>query len=212
MNSTNGSVQRPTVFLVDSHQATERTLARLAARRDFDFVWFRTATEFLEHVVPEQRGCVVLETRIRDMSGLELQEVLNLREIRLPLIFLTEQGDIRTAVRAVKAGAQDFLQKPVREDELWNAIACAIETQATETRRRQHFQIIETLPPEQREVLEFLAQGCSNRDIARRLDLSVRTIELRRSRAMKQLGARSVVELLVIALECNRPSSGTVPE
>ena len=161
---------------------------------------FGSALEFLALKPAEAEGCVVLDINMPGMNGLELQREMNASGISLPVIFLTAHGDIPMTVHALKAGAVHFLTKPVREDELMNAISQALEngrkarSERTEVRKlRERFDL---LTPRERQVMQLVVSGRLNKQIAHELGVSERTIKLHRGQVMRKMGAESLADLV----------------
>ena len=161
---------------------------------------FASALEFLALKPVEAEGCVVLDVKMPGMNGLDLQREMNDAGISLPVIFLTGHGDIAMTVHALKAGAFHFLTKPVREDELMNAIRLALEndrearSERAEIRKlRQYFDL---LSPRERQVMRLVVSGWLNKQIAHELGISERTIKLHRSRIMRKMCAESLADLV----------------
>jgi FixJ family two-component response regulator len=161
---------------------------------------FTSAAEFLNSKPGEVAGCIVLDVNMPGMNGLELQQKMNESGIRMPVIFLTGCGDIPMTVRALKAGAVHFLTKPVREDELIDAIQQALELDRKARpkrveieRLRQHFDL---LAPRERQVMRLVVSGRLNKQIAYELGISERTIKLYRGQVMRKMGAQSLADLV----------------
>jgi two-component system response regulator FixJ len=195
----------PFVYVVDDDPAIRRSLERL-----LDAVGFRVATyaspkAFLGVAGDLTAGCVLLDLRMPEMDGLEVQARLLLINSNLPVIVVTAQGDVQTAVRAMKAGAVDFIEKPYSEEALVTAIESALKNSAARGRADEiaaAATLIETLSPRERQVLDALVAGQSNKVIAFELGISSRTVEVHRSRMMDRLGVRQLgqaVRLSVLA-------------
>lgn len=191
---------RPTVFIVDDDPAVRESMALLMASEGMPARSFASASDFLEGCSPCVSGCLVLDVRMPGMSGLELQSVLDRHGIELPVIFLTAYADVPMAVGAVRAGAVDVLQKPVKADELLerirdalciNAAAVARRRETEESRRK-----VERLTPREREVLALVVTGMTNKRIAAELQVSRRTVETHRANIMRKTGADSLPELI----------------
>jgi two-component system, LuxR family, response regulator FixJ len=188
-----------TVHVVDDDAAVRRSLERLLHSASHACVSYPTPAVFLNAVSELPGGCILLDVRMPDMDGLELQHRLNQLGVKLPVIVMTGQGDIQTAVRAMKAGAVDFIEKPFDDEALLGAIEAALARSgrldqaraATEAAHR-----IATLSPRERQVLDALVAGRSNKQIAFDLGLSVRTVEVHRARMMERLGARQLAEAI----------------
>lgn len=193
----------PTVFLVDDDPAVLRSLSALVRVMFPKVECYASAVEFRRAYDASRPGCLVLDVAMPEMSGLELQQWLRRENIELPIVFITAHGNVRMAVDAMQGGAVNFLEKPFHEQELWESIRKALEVDAENRRRRaQHdeaAQRLARLTPGEREVLDLILQGKYNKEIAAELNLSVRTVEDRRARLMKKMGARSVAELVQAA-------------
>ena len=193
-----------TVFIVDDDPASRDPLRWLLESVELKVMAFPDATEFLDAYDPGTPGCLILDVRLRGMSGLDLQAELNRRGLQVATIFLTGHADVPMAVRAMKNGAFDFLEKPFNDQELLDRVQQAIERDRKERSRdaeraeQQHR--LEALTPREREVMEHLVEGRANKETADALGLSVRTVEGHRARLMEKLGANSLAELVRIKL------------
>jgi FixJ family two-component response regulator len=202
------TTRRPTVFVVDDDPGVLDSLAFLLRSVGLEAATYASANEFLSEYDPEKPGCLVLDVRMPGMSGLELQERLEARGSTLPIIFLTAHGDVPMAVKAVKAGAVDFIQKPFRDQELIDKIQDALEE--NERLRKevcQHDEILArmaTLTPREKEVMDLVVDGKANKVIAHQLGLSQRTVEIHRARVMEKMGAGSVAQLVRMAMHTRR--------
>ncbi|MCS3743339.1 MULTISPECIES: response regulator transcription factor [unclassified Rhizobium] len=195
----------PFVYVVDDDPAIRRSLERLLDAVGFRVVSYATPAGFLGVADDLAMGCVLLDLRMPEMDGFEVQARLLLINPDLPVIVITAQGDVQTAVRAMKAGAVDFIEKPYSDDVLVAAIESALKTGAA-TGRADDISaaalLIDTLSPREREVLEALVAGQPNKVIAFSLGISVRTVEVHRSHMMDRLGVRQLgqaVRLSVLA-------------
>ena len=161
---------------------------------------FGSAREFLALKPVDAEGCVVLDFNMPEMNGLELQREMNDSGISLPVIFLTGHGDIPMTVHALKAGAVHFLTKPVREDELMNAIRQALENDRKAQSERAEIQRLragfDSLAPRERQVMQLVVSGRLNKQIAHELGVSERTIKLHRGQVMRKMGAESLADLV----------------
>jgi two-component system response regulator FixJ len=193
-----------TVFLVDDDPAVLQSLKTLVKVVFPRVEAFESAIQFLEAYDGKRPGCLVLDVAMPGMSGLELQRKLNEDGIDLPVVFITGHANVQMAVGAMQAGAVNFLEKPFREQELWDSIRTALAQDAENRRQRagrqQARQRIARLTPGERRVLGLIVEGKPNKEIATALDLSVRTIEDRRGKLMKKLGVKSVAELVQLAM------------
>jgi FixJ family two-component response regulator len=198
------SQTRPTVFIVDDDPAVLDSLRLLLRSIRVDAETYGSARDFLADYDPQRAGCLVLDVRMPEMSGLDLQERLKAMGSNLPIIFITAHGDVPTAVKAVKDGAVDFLQKPFRDQELIDKIQRAIEQDAKLRRlvaeRREISERISSLTAREREVMDLVVSGKANKAIAHALGVSQRTVEIHRARVMEKLGAGSLAELVQMVM------------
>ncbi len=189
-----------TVFIVDDDQAVRDALADLVDSVGYGAEIYATAQDFLAAYTPEFSGCLVLDIRMPGMSGLELQDELARRGAILPTIFITAHGDVPMAVQAMRQGAQDFIQKPFRDQDLLDRVNRALETAAKERETWRETQIVKQhiheLTPREREVLDKIVAGKPNKVIAIEMDLSQRTVEVHRARLMGKLQTRSLADLV----------------
>jgi len=189
----------PTVFLVDDDAAVRDSVSLLLETAGLSVEAYESAESFLAALDPERPGCLVLDMRMAGMGGMELQAELARRGIPLPIIFLTAHGDIPTTVRAMKAGAVDFLTKPVDSAVLLERIEAALvrarsdrESQAARQEARARLAV---LTEREREILALAVAGCANKEIARRLGISFRTVEVHRSHILLKTGTETLLEL-----------------
>jgi FixJ family two-component response regulator len=192
-----------TVFIVDDDTGVLKALSRLLRARGFDVRSYTSPQEFLAHHDATVPGCAVLDVSMPGLDGLELQRALSAEAFQRPVIFITGKGDIPTSVRAMKAGAVDFLTKPVSDKDLLSAIARA-EREDDESRKIQTelasiLLKINTLTPREREVLTHVVAGRLNKQIAGELGTVEKTIKVHRSRMMEKLGVRTVADLVRMA-------------
>jgi two-component system response regulator FixJ len=197
--------RKPVVMVVDDDSGVRNAMRSLLKSVGLESALFASAADFLAGYQPTQPGCLLLDIRMPGMSGLELQQELNVRGAVIPVIFMTGHGDIPMAVEAMQHGAFDFLQKPFRDQDLLDRIQKAIVKDAElrkslgeHTRIRAH---LESLTPREREVLDLMTQGKQNKAIAQVLDISPRTIEIHRARVMEKMDAQSVAELVRMMLD-----------
>lgn len=197
--------QPPTVFVVDDDEGVRNSLRFLLRSVGLPTRMLSSAGEFLESYKPSQAGCLVLDVRMPGMSGLELQQQLNLRGATLPVIFITGHGDVPMAVEAMQQGAFDFLQKPFRDQDLLDRIQRALERDArNRSALAEHEKIrerIASLTPREREVLALMTQGKSNKVMAAALGVSQRTVEIHRARVMEKSGATSLAQLVRMIMD-----------
>jgi FixJ family two-component response regulator len=194
----------PTVFVVDDDAAVRDSLVMLLESVGQRAKAFASAADFLAGYDPEQPGCLVLDIRMPGMSGLELQERLNAIGAILPIIFVTGHGDVPVAVKAMRAGAVDFLQKPYNEQELLDRVHQALTADGQRRRELGGRDAIvarfERLTPREREVLELILDGKRNKNVASALGVSQRTVEIHRARVMEKTGATSFAHLMKMAM------------
>jgi two-component system response regulator FixJ len=189
-----------TVFVVDDDQAVRDSLQQLLQAVGLRVQTYVSARDFLLAYRPDTPGCLVLDIRMPGMGGLDLQAQLVEQGVQLPIIFLTGHGDVPAAVRALKAGAMDFLQKPVNSQSLLDLVQQAIrrdgEARAQSAERSEVVRRLATLTPREREVLDRMVAGKANKVIAVELAISERTVEFHRGKIMKKMCARSLAELV----------------
>jgi len=197
--------QPATVFVVDDDEGVRNSLRFLLKSVGLASRTLSSASEFLDTYKPSQPGCLVLDVRMPGMSGLELQQQLNLRGATIPVIFITGHGDVPMAVEAMQHGAFDFLQKPFRDQDLIDRIQRALERDArSRTVLAQHARIrerIESLTAREREVLTLMTKGKPNKVMAAELGVSQRTIEIHRARVMEKTAAASLAQLVRMVMD-----------
>ena len=195
----------PTIFVVDDDEGVRNSIRFLLKSVGLATRTLSSASEFLESYKSRQSGCLVLDVRMPGMSGLELQQQLNLRGAVIPVIFITGHGDIPMAVEAMQHGAFDFLQKPFRDQDLIDRIQRALERDArNRAALTQHDRIrarFESLTPREREVLSLMTSGKPNKVMAGELGVSQRTVEIHRARVMEKTGAGSLAQLVRMAMD-----------
>ncbi len=193
-----------TVFVVDDDQAMRSSLQWLIESVGLAVESFASADEFLTSYYPGRAGCLLLDVRMPGMSGLELQEYLNAHEIKIPVIIITGHGDVHMAVRAMKRGAIDFIEKPFNDEVLLDAIRNALNLDE----RRRGYQAeraelaarLAQLTPREHEVMDMVTEGKSNKEIAKTLGVSAKTVEAHRARVMEKMQAGSLAELVRMAV------------
>lgn len=201
----------PAVFVVDDDASVLKALARLLAANGFEPRTFVSSRAFLEAHDPQVPGCAIFDVAMPGLDGLELQEALTDRDVARPIIFITGRGDVPTSVHAMKAGAVDFLTKPVEEETLLSAIAVAIRKDAEARERGASldalFRHFAALTPRERQVFAHVAAGRLNKQIAGDLGIAEKTVKVHRAHVMDKMGARSLADLVRMAerLELDLP-------
>jgi len=192
--------EESTVFIVDDDQALCEALTFLLESVNLSCLTFSTAQEFLEAYDPERPGCLVLDVRMPGISGLDFQEELRARNYEIPIIMITGYADVSMAVRAIKAGAAEFLEKPFGDQVILECIQQAIERDRKERRlraeRAQFEERLSHLTPREREVMDLLMEGLPNKAIAAKLRLARKTIETHRANLMAKMKAVSLADLI----------------
>ena len=201
---TKDSKRKPVIYIVDDDDGMRRALTVLMTTVGYQPVAFARPAEFLSKYDANQAGCLVLDVRMPEMSGLEVQQQLNRSGALIPVILITGHGDIPMAVQAMKDGAFDFLQKPFRDQELLDRINTALKQDAQNRESVDRLadlrQRAESLTPREREVMGHVVDGKANKVIAIDLGLSERTVEIHRANVMEKMAARSVAHLVKMHL------------
>lgn len=196
---------KQTVFVVDDDDAVRDSLAMLLRSVGLPVETFDSGIAFMDRFRPDLAGCLVLDIRMPKMSGLEVQQKLHELGATLPVIFITGHGDIPMAVQAIKEGAADFIQKPFRDQDLLDRIHVALEQdvrqRSADTQRATIASRYESLTEREREVMLMVVAGKANKVIALDLDLSQRTVEIHRARVMEKMQARSLADLVKMAID-----------
>ena len=188
------------VYVVDDAAAVRDSLVWLLGSVGLRALSFGSAAEFLEGYEDIGTCCLVSDVRMPEMSGLELQKALNARDIQIPLILMPAFGDVSTAVKAMKAGAVDFIEKPFNNQNMLDLINTALQADAARRRSKEvaveNAQLLTRLTPQEHRVFERVVAGLANREIGNEMDISVKTVEVHRARVMRKLEANSVAELV----------------
>ncbi len=194
----------PTVYVVDDEESVRNSLRWLLESIRLRVETFDSAESFLSHVKPDSCGCLVLDVRMPGMSGPELMDELNRGALHLPILFLSAHGDVPLAVRAMKGGAVDFLQKPYNNQQFLERVHQAMQQdQRARGERRRAADLstrMDTLTAREREILDQVVTGRSNKEIGRSLGISYKTVEAHRGRLMHKMEAGSFAELLQMIL------------
>jgi FixJ family two-component response regulator len=197
------STDRPIVFVVDDDASIRQALARLFQSVQLRAEGFASPQEFLQSERPDAPSCLVLDVRLPGLSGLDFQAELARADVRIPIVFISGHGDIPMTVRAMKAGAIDFLAKPFRDQDLLDAVTAAIQR---DQQRREHESSVadlkvhfSRLTAREREIMALVASGLMSKQIAAQIGLSEITVKVHRSHIMKKIGARSVADLVRMA-------------
>lgn len=193
-----------TVFIVDDDAAVRDSLQMLVRSNNLAVRTYDSASSFLAEYSPEQSGCLVLDVRMPDINGLELQRILEKKNFKMPIIFVSGHGDVPMAVEAMKAGAMEFLQKPFGDQEFLQSIEAALQRdrkyRASLLQHEEFDSLLHTLTPREHEVMTKMMDGCANKKIAGELGISQRTVEIYRANVMHKLRVGSLAELMKHAL------------
>jgi two-component system response regulator FixJ len=191
------------VHIVDDEESMRRSTGYALKTTGYAVATWASGAEFLKQVRHAEQGCILLDVRMPDVDGLEVQKVLAARGVTMPVVIMTGHGDISIAVQAMKAGAVDFLEKPFAKSALLNAVEAAFERIAkaddAALKAQDATTLLAALTPRERDVLEGLAQGLPNKTIAYDLGISSRTVEVHRANLMAKLDVRSLSDALRIA-------------
>ena len=193
----------PIVFVVDDDPSMRQALANLFRSVGLRAEVFGSARELLESELPDVASCLVLDIRLPGPSGLDFQAELAKADIQIPIIFMTGHGDIPMTVKAMKAGAIDFLTKPFRDQDILDAVATAIERDRTRRKDQKAVAelraVFETLTTRERDVFALVASGLMNKQIAAEIGLAEITVKIHRGHLMRKMGARSLADLVRMA-------------
>jgi len=191
------------VYVVDDDESMRRAVSMLLRSVGYQVETFASATDFLAAPRPDIPSCLILDVRLKGQSGLAVQEQFAASKMPIPIIFMTAHGDIAMSVKAMKAGAMDFLAKPFRDQDMLDAVESALTRDAarrqTDTRDADLRQRYDELTPREKEVMAYVVRGLLNKQIAAELTLSEITIKIHRAQAMKKMGARSLADFVLKA-------------
>lgn len=198
------------VYVVDDDDAMRDSLVWLLDSQGFAVRAFASAERFLEALDDDVRGCLVLDVRMPGMSGLELFERMSARGVALPVIFVTGHGDVPMAVSAVKKGAVDFIEKPFNDQEMLRLVRQCLEAERGERAARRAGdaarQRLASLTERERQVMDLVVAGCTNRQVADELGIAPKTVEVHRARVMEKLDVGSVAELVHLVVQLRGPA------
>jgi FixJ family two-component response regulator len=194
-----GTTDRALAIVVDDDATVRDALEELLGSVGLETMSFSSGQEFLDATLPDRPGCIVLDVRMPGVSGLDLQHLLATKGVLTPIVFLTGHGDIAMSVQAMKAGAVDFLTKPVRDQTILDAVSAAIAAdvarRAVSIESTKSVALYETLTARERQVLHLVITGAVNKKIALDLGISEITVKLHRSNMMRKMGASSITQL-----------------
>lgn len=195
--------EEPTVFIVEDDLSFREALMRLFRTVNLRTEVFGSAAELLQSKLPDVPGCLILDVRLPGLSGLDIQSELTKANIHIPIIFMTGHGDIPMSVRAMKAGAVDFLIKPFRDQDMLDAVVTAIERDRRRRERERQVSslrvLFESLSPREREIMALVTTGLMNKQVAAEVGLSEITVKIHRGNVMRKMGARTLADLVRMA-------------
>src|SRR5580658_934781 len=191
------------VYVIDDDRLMRGALSTLFRSVELGVKTFSSATEFLQHALPAVPSCLILDIRMPRLSGLDLQAELGRLGINMPVIFITGHGDVPMSVRAMKAGAVDFLTKPFRDQEMVDAVTAALQQdrkRRSEEKSNSEVQArFASLTQRERQIMGFVTGGLMNKQVAARIGISERTVKIHRGNLMRKMQAKSLAELVVMA-------------
>jgi FixJ family two-component response regulator len=216
-SETGNTATNSIVYVVDDDNSMREAVGMLLRSVGLQVELFASADEFLAFQMPDVPSCLILDVRLKGQSGLAVQEQIAAGAVRVPIIFMTAHGDIAMSVKAMKAGAMDFLAKPFRDQDMLDAVATAL---GKDEERREADRLVadlrrryESLTPREREVTAFVASGLMNKQIAAEMKLSEITVKIHRGQAMKKMESRSLADFVLKAeaLGVKSPQGSVTP-
>lgn len=201
-----GTPPKTLVYLVDDDFSVRDSLSLLIESTGQAVRCFESADDFLGNFDPDQTGCLILDVRMPNMTGLELQEELARRDFAIPIIFISGHADVPDSSKAFRAGAVDYMEKPFDSEVLLRrmqeAIQKDLDTRVQFAEKRKLKKRLSQLTPREREVYTLIVKGLSNKEVAKQLNISNRTIDVHRSKIMEKMDAEDLSELTVMAMHC----------
>jgi FixJ family two-component response regulator len=197
------AAEEPIVYVIDDDPLMLGALSMLLRSIDLRVEAFASATEFLQHQLPPVPSCLVLDIRLPRLSGFDLQAELGRLGIKMPVIFITGHGDIPMSVKAMKAGAVDFLTKPFRDQEMLDAVTAALERDRKRcSEEKSHSEVqarFASLTPRERQIMALVTDGLMNKQVAGKIGISERTVKIHRGNLVRKMHAKSLAELVLMA-------------